>query len=202
MLEHFLQAVAALIAIANPVGAVPVFRGMTATLDPGQQRRVALRTTLYVALILLVAALEGRWLLSLLGITDAAFQAGGGLVILLMGLEMMRGRPARVQHEAGSDADDDPALVPLAMPIIAGPGAITVVITLTAHERSLSGQLSVLGAVLCLALALLTALFFARWLHNRIGRRGHRVLLRFLGLVLVVLGAQLMLSGIRIFLVH
>ena len=199
-MDHFIQAVAAIIAISNPLGAVPVFLGLTDGWSPSRQRRAALRTAFYVGLILIVAALAGSGLLNLLGISTAAFQSGGGLVVLLMGLEMMTGRPTRVQHDSGDGEDDnDPILVPLAMPMIAGPGAITTVITLTARSPGMSSQLVVLGAVAVEAALLFLALFFASWLHEQVSHRGHRVFLRFMGLILVTMGMQLMLSGLKRF---
>lgn len=199
-MDYFIQALAAIVAISNPIGAVPIFLGLTDGWDAQLQRRAAFRTALYVLLILVTATLAGNGLLGLLGVSTAAFQTGGGLVVLLMGLEMMTGRPTQVQHDrADTDDGDDPILVPLAMPMIAGPGAITTVITLTARDPGLPGQLTVMAAITLQAALLFLALFFALWVHERVSHRGHRVFLRFLGLVLVTMGAQLLLDGLKQF---
>lgn len=139
-------------------------------------------------------------MLRLFGLSIPAIQAGGGLIILLMGLEMLNGRPTRVQHDHPQADEDDALMVPLAMPMIAGPGAITTVMTLTAHNPDWIGHVNVLVAVLIEAILLFLALSASVWLEERVSCRAHRMLLRFMGLILVVMGAQLALTGIRDFL--
>ena len=150
-------------------------------------------------LILALAALGGRAILATFGISIPAFRAAGGLVILLMGLEMLRGFPTRVQHDRPPDTDDA-IVIPLAMPLIAGPGAITTVITLTTQAPGLRGQLNAFVAVAVTAGVLLVTLLSSNWIGERIAARGQRIFLRFMGLILVSIGAELLLTGVRTFL--
>jgi multiple antibiotic resistance protein len=120
-------------------------------------------------------------------------------VILLMGLEMLRGSPTRVQHERTPDADDA-IVIPLAMPLIAGPGAITTVITLTTQAPGWRGQMNAFVAVAVTSLVLLVTLLSSNWIGERIAARGQRIFLRFMGLILVSIGAELLLTGVRTFL--
>ncbi len=198
-MHELIQALAALFAIANPIGAAPVYLGLTAEMDRRDRMRGAARASVAVFVILAVSAVGGNWVLSAFGISFAAFRAAGGLVILLMGLEMLAGSRTRAQRDPGQGAPkDDPVIVPFAMPMIAGPGAITTVITLTA--RGPGWKVPVLGAVAVLAGSLFVWLWATVKLGARIGKHGHGILLRFLGLILVAMGAQFLLTGLKTFL--
>ncbi len=193
-------AVAALIAITNPLGAVPVFAEITTGEGRRRRWREAATVATSVALILAVSVLAGAPLLHLLGVSVDALRAAGGLVILLMGIEMLGGSTSRLQgHHGGPDSGptdaQDSLVVPLAMPLIAGPGAIATAITLAARHHTVAGVSEVLLAVLVAALAVLAALAGAEVVTARLDRRGHAILIRFLGLLLASIGAQTMLEG-------
>jgi multiple antibiotic resistance protein len=116
-----------------------------------------------------------------------------------MGLEMLRGFPTRVQHDPPPDTDDA-IVIPLAMPLIAGPGAITTVITLTTQAPGWRGQVHAFVAVAVTSGVLLVTLLSSNWIGERIAARGQRIFLRFMGLILVSIGAELLLTGVRTFL--
>jgi multiple antibiotic resistance protein len=198
-MEHLVQALASLFAIANPIGVAPIFVSLVESRTLLERRSIALRTSASVFVILTVATAAGGAILEFFGLSLAAFQAAGGLVIALMGLEMMRGQPSQVQHDPGQDRGDDPALVPLAMPLIAGPGAITTVVTMTAAEPGWKGTANVITAAFILAIVLLVTLLSSTKLQQLMSRRGQRVFLRFMGLILVAIGAQLLMGGVRDF---
>lgn len=199
-MEHIIQAIAALLAIANPLGAAPLFSSMTEDRSKIAQRAAAVHVSLAVFLILGVASLSGGLILKAFGISLSAFQAGGGLVVLLMGMEMIRGTPTKVQHvhQPGEEPSDS-IIVPLAMPLIAGPGAITTVVGLTSREPGIANRIDVLTAVAIVSVILLLTLLSAAWLSNRVGKRAHQVFLRFMGLILVAVGAQMLLAGVSTF---
>jgi len=198
--DQLVRAIIAVLAISNPVGAVPLFLSLTETRDAGDRRQAALRASIAVFVILTLAAFGGRIVLATFGISIPAFRAAGGLVILLMGLEMLRGSPTRVQHEGTADADDA-IVVPLAMPLIAGPGAITTVITLTTQSPGWRGQVQAFVAVAVTTAVLFVTLLSSNWIGERITARGQRIFLRFMGLILVSIGAELLLTGVRTFVV-
>ena len=199
-MDQFLQVVVALLAICDPPGAVPAYLGITETMPPEARRKAPLRAAVTVTVILGVALLAGEILLRMFGISLPAFQAAGGLLILLMGLEMLRGTPTKVQDESQHEADsEDRILVPLAMPMIAGPGAIATVITFSAKSKSWEGNALIAGAILITGLVIFITLYSAAWVQKRISARGQRIFLRFMGLILVAVGAQLLLSGIYSF---
>jgi multiple antibiotic resistance protein len=198
-MRSLIQATIALLAIADPLGAIPVFVTLTREMSPDERKRAARRAALAVGVILTAAALFGSAILDLFGVSLPAFRAAGGLLVLLMGLEMLGGHRTRVQPELGGLRRDDTILVPFAMPLIAGPGAITTVIALAARATDLRGRVDVLIAVLITALAVLATLTAAQRIQRHISDRGHVLALRFMGLILVAVGAELIFSGIQEF---
>ena len=199
-MDHLTQAIFAILAITNPLGAAPIFLALTRDMSPSERRHEIVRATIAVVSILVGAALIGRWILEAFGVSVSAFQAAGGLIILLMGLEMLRGNPTRVQHDPGQPTKGgDPIMVPFAMPLIAGPGAITTVITLTSRGQTWQSTAGALIGIGVAALVLVASLVSSAWLEQHLRHHGHGVFLRFMGLILVAIGAQLLLSGIKSF---
>lgn len=194
-----LQDVVALLAISNPLGALPVFLAITERVTAPERSRAALRAALAATLILALAALAGRPILAAFGISMPALQAAGGLVILLMGLEMLHGAPTRVQHDEGQQAVADRVLVPLAMPLLAGPGAITTVLTLSSRMDTWRGTAMLLVAVAIVGATIGIILLSAARVGRAIGSRGQRILLRFMGLILAAVGAEILLAGLYTF---
>jgi multiple antibiotic resistance protein len=189
-----------LLAISNPLGALPVFLAVTEGLTTAERMRAALRAASAATIILAAAALGGRPLLAAFGISMPALQAAGGLVILLMGLEMLHGAPTPVQHDVdGQQTPADRVLVPLAMPLLAGPGAITTVLTLSARAETWADMLMFLLAVVVVGATIAVVLLSAARVGSLLGTRGQRILLRFMGLILAAVGAEILLAGVYTF---
>ncbi|MBY0276458.1 MarC family protein [Candidatus Binatia bacterium] len=193
-----LQAVIALIAIANPFAAVPIFHAMVPRSDAAARRHAANRVAIAVFAILAGAVLVGGTILELFGISFAAFRAGGGLVVTLTGLDMLRSKGAE-SPEDGAQGAVDPLIVPLAMPLIAGPGTIITAMTMVARNSIAGRPWLVLIAIAVLAVVVWLVLVMSGWLQQRLGARGQGIVVRFMGLVLVAIGAQLVLTGIADF---
>jgi multiple antibiotic resistance protein len=195
-----LQDIVALLAISNPLGALPVFLAITEHVTSAERTRAGLRAALAATIILASATLAGRPVLAAFGISMPALQAAGGLVILLMGLEMLHGAPTRVQHdEHGQQSAADRILVPLAMPLLAGPGAITTVLTLSSRVEAWRDTMMLLIAVLMVGITIGIILVSAARLGSLLGARGQRILLRFMGLILAAVGAEILLAGVYTF---
>jgi multiple antibiotic resistance protein len=203
-LGTIISALVALLAITNPIGAVPVFLEITQGSDASERRRDALRASLTVVLILAVAVVGGQAILGFFGISVNALRTAGGLIIVMMGIEMLGGSVPRLQSHQGGPAtsgDDenedveDSLVVPFAMPLVAGPGAIATAVTLAAKADSLLGTGEMLIAVVAVGLILFVALAFANVIGTRISRRGHAILMRFLGLILTSIGVMYLLEG-------
>jgi multiple antibiotic resistance protein len=195
-----LQDIGALLAISNPLGALPVFIGITEGVTSAERSRAGLRAALASTAILSAVTVAGRPILGAFGISMPALQAAGGLVILLMGLEMLHGAPTKVQHDnEGQQSAADRVLVPLAMPLLAGPGAITTVLTLSSRAETWAETMMLLVAVFMLGIIIAAILLSASRLGALLGIRGQRILLRFMGLILAAVGAEILLAGVYTF---
>jgi multiple antibiotic resistance protein len=121
----------------------------------------------------------------------------------LMGLEMLRGQHSRVQHDNPDDASpSDRVIVPLAMPIIAGPGTMTTLITLTGKQEGAGSVAAILLAIAATVIVLFVSLTASAWIDQRMTGRMHRIFVRFMGLILLAIGVQLSLAGIHGFWNH
>jgi multiple antibiotic resistance protein len=180
-----------LVVIMDPVGLVPVFIAMTARLDVAARRRAALRAVLAAGALLIGFALIGRFLLEYLHVSVEALSISGGLLLLLVALEMLRGLDS-------PDAEtEDVALVPLATPLVAGPGAIATIIVLVRQNTEAAERVGV-GAGLLLALATVgIALLAAGWLSRVLPESFVSFLTRVFGLLLSAIAVQLVVDGIR-----
>ena len=200
-MNEFLQALVSLLAITNPIGSAPLFLTIVAGLSPQMRVRAAAQAAMAVFIILAFAALGGRWMLELFGISLDAFRVAGGLVIILVGLEMLRGNLSEVQNDRASPEDtEDRIFVPFAMPLVAGPGAITTVITLAVtYPKKAYLPLTALAAALGSAAVLWLTLRIACSRDRLVSPRAERIFTRFMGLILVAIGCQLGLLGVRDF---
>lgn len=193
--EQISQAVVAVIAIANPIGAALVFINLTDGMETAQRIKAGRQVVIWVFGILMISIFSGIWLLKAFGVSLAAFQAAGGLIIAMIGLEMMRGG-ASAAHGSG-DEDGGTLVIPLAMPMVAGPGTIATVIALTARtdHPGLGSYIPPTIAVVVCSLVLGILFRASGWLRKHIGEQEKRMITRFLGLILAAIGAQMLLSG-------
>ncbi|MEK6712085.1 MAG: MarC family protein [Nitrospinota bacterium] len=200
LLAYFLLAYSTLFAIVDPVGVAAPFVAMTAGDSPEERRRMALVGSLAAGLVLLFFAFGGLSLFRLLGITYPAFQIAGGIILLLAALDMVRAQRVALrtspEEQAAGRAKEDIAITPLAVPLLAGPGAISAAMVLGGKAATPAHS-----AVLALAIAAitLTAYLALRWsiaLSRFLGTLGARVLERLVGLLLTALAVQFILNGI------
>ncbi len=196
-----LVSLSAIFFVVDPLSAVPFFLAMTRA-DPAGRRETALRASVTAGLVLAVFAFAGSWIFKILGISLAAFRIAGGVVLLLLALDMIRTQPSRTritegEVEAGAGKEDI-AIVPLAMPLLAGPGSIATVIVLMARARGgpwWHGAL-VLAAIAVTAAASYLVLAGAARTERVLGRTGLAIFERAAGLLLVAIAVQFMLDGL------
>lgn len=201
-LNFYLQSIVAVLVITDPVTRGIFFRQLTAA-EPERRVEFVRRITIVVAVTLFGAALVGRELLDLLGINLGAFGVAGGLVVTLMGFEMLfGGEPSRAQ--GGKESREQPAsfdgsvVVPYAIPFIAGPGAITTVITIAASAENGEGTIVALVAV-AVAVILLPVGHLLVAKHLKLSEQAESVVTKIGGLLITTIGIQLMLSGLQRF---
>ena len=186
--------------IVDPIAVVPTYLVITQGQTQAQRRLTAARACIAATILLVAFAVMGRAIFGLFGITMPAFRIAGGLILWLVAMDMLHG--ARSTQEGSPEINeatvkDDVAITPLAMPMLAGPGAISTVMVLSGQARTPSQTIVVYGSIL---LALLTAwitLRAAERLVLRVGQTGIRVMTRLMGLLLAAIAVQFVITGVR-----
>ena len=202
MWEFALVTASSILFVVDPVGVVPSYLVMTAG-DPAAKRRSTARRAAVVATgTLLAFALGGGYVVTLFGVSLPAFRIAGGLVLLLVALDMMKAqRPTQeAPGEVAEGAEkEDIAITPLAIPMLAGPAALSTVTMLMNQADTWAKVGIVIGVILATGAVILLTLLLAEPLHRILGRTGIHVLSRILGLVLLALAVQFILDGWRAF---
>ncbi|MGB5438579.1 MAG: MarC family protein [Gammaproteobacteria bacterium] len=191
----------ALFVILDPFAAVPIFLVLTKNYSTGERRRIARITSVSVLVVLVAVALTGDALLHVMGTSLASFRVGGGIVLLLMALAMLRAQSDMVRttpaEEAEAEDKQSIAVVPLAIPLLAGPGAIsTVIIQMQRSDTRYHGLLVVLAiALVCLILWLV--LRMAATIGRLLGQTGLNIINRIFGLILAAIAVEIIANGLK-----
>src|SRR6056297_402580 len=191
-----------LFVIIDPVGMTPLFVALTQGMDAARRRAIALRACITAALILIVFAAFGEAVLGFVGISMPAFRIAGGILLFLTALDMLferrtKRRQGQADEAEEDDDSDDPSVFPLAIPLIAGPGAIATVILLAGQRPGLEGLGWVIGVMLSVILLVFLLFLTAGLLEHALGRTGINVVTRLLGMLLAALAVQFVLDGLR-----
>jgi multiple antibiotic resistance protein len=203
----FLKSLVAMFTIVDPIGLVPVVLSLTANLPSLERQRVVTRAALIAGIVLLVFGVAGQLIFSSLGVTSEAFSIAGGILLLLIAIDMLFGRQSGARETAKEAQDartrEDVSVFPLAIPLIAGPGALA---TVTLLVDTASGQplllAAVAGATLITLIAAWIAMRISLPIQQRVGITGITVLSRVLGMLLAAVAAQFILNGIATFIHH
>ncbi len=199
--EYILLAASSLFVIVDPLATVPAFLAMTPKDTPEQRIKMARLACCVAACVLIIFAAAGKWIFKFLGITMPAFQLAASLVLLLVALDMLRAQRSRVQEtseETAAGAEKtDIAVAPLAIPMLAGPGAISTAILLHNQAEDLYQRVALYGCILAVALA--------GYLILRLSARGAQwlspiamnITARIMGLLLAAVAIQFMLNAVR-----
>jgi multiple antibiotic resistance protein len=202
-LDYMVAALVTLLVVVDPIGLAPTFLGITAGLPRATRRQVALRACLIAFLILAGAALGGDWLLRTLSISLPAFRIAGGLLLFSIASEMVFGvRIARQSQDAGKALEEHArniAAFPLAIPLMAGPGAITATVLLAGRAGGDPVRLGLLIAIIAtIMVACLIVFAAASRIERLMGVTGNIVLSRLLGVLLAALAVQFVIDGVRV----
>ena len=189
-----------MLAITNPIGNMAIFLSLTSDRSLKEQRKIALTTAFAVVLILVIVTWSGQFILSLLGISISAFEIGGGLVITLLGLSMLSTKKSSMSHTEEEDQEakskTSVAVVPLAIPIIAGPGAITTILVSLKHYSEPIAKVYLTIGNCFIALVIALALYFGGNIGKMLGVSGINIVTRIMGLILVAIAMQMITSGL------
>ena len=195
-----ISAFVTLFVVIDPIGLTPMFIALTQDTDGRHRRVVAIRSCVIAFGLLTLFAFFGEAVLGFIGISMPAFRIAGGILLFITALDMLfERRTKRREDQADEDAFPDPSVFPLAIPLIAGPGAIASMILLAGNTRDaleMAGVLAMMAAVLLLALMLFLT---AGPIERAMGRTGINVVTRLLGMLLAALSVQFVLDGLRDF---
>lgn len=194
-----LLALSSIFFLVDPFAALPTFLAVTADQDPAKRVRTARKASLTALVILTAFAAAGQGIFHIFGITLPAFEIAGGIILLLIGLDMLEAKRSATQ-EVTSDTEaavgkDEVGIVPMGIPMLAGPGAITSVMVLVGQAQGLRQRLAIYAAIAITALASFLVLGSAARVARALGQTGIRILVRIMGLLLVALAVQDFVNG-------
>ena len=197
-----LLALSSIFFLVDPFAAIGSFLAITAGADSKRRKRMARKGALTCFIVLTSFALAGQFIFRMFGITLPAFEVAGGLILLLIGLDMLEARRSPTQETLGeaeeAAAKEDAGIVPLGVPMLAGPGAISSVMVLVGQVPSLWHweMAAILGSIAVTALASYLVLAGADHVRRVMGETGIRILVRIMGLLLVALAMQFFVNGL------
>ena len=199
-LAFYIKIFVALLVVVNPLGIIPIFVAMSGSNSDAQKKVIARVAAQTVAVVLLICALLGERVLEVFGISIASFKVGGAILIMLNAMAMMQAAPSRIRQtpEEAQEATEKAsiAVVPLGIPLLAGPGAMSTMVIYSSHSRSVVH----IGAVVLIALAIALVTWMALRIATRVGAHMSvttvNVATRIMGLLLAALAVEIFAGGI------
>jgi len=195
-----LLALSSIFFLVDPFAALPTFLAITEGSDAARRRRIARKASLTALIILAAFAFAGEAIFRLFGITLPAFEIAGGVILLIIGLDMLEAKRSPTQEvvddTAAAAAKEDAGIVPLGIPMLAGPGAITSVMVLVGQAQTRWQMGAILASILITAIVCYLVLGNSDRVARVMGDTGIRILVRIMGLLLVALAIQYFLNGL------
>ncbi len=186
--------------LVDPFAAIGTFMAVTAGADEPRRKRTALRGAVTCFAVLTTFALVGQLIFSMFGIKLPAFEIAGGIILLLVGIDMLEAKRSLTQESSGETEEaaskDDAGIVPLGIPMLAGPGAISSVMVLVAQASKIWEWVAILSSIALTAWASYGVLVGADRIRRIMGETGIRILVRIMGLLLVALAVQFFVNGL------
>ncbi|VAW14707.1 UPF0056 inner membrane protein YchE [hydrothermal vent metagenome] len=198
--QEYLKIIVSLIVIINPLGNSPIFLSVTEGQKPKQRNKTARMTAVSVGIILILSLLFGGGILKIFGIDIPSFKVGSGILILIMSISMLHARVSESKHtteeaqEAGEK--DNVSVVPLGIPLLAGPGAISTVIVCAHHSATWGHKLILIGIVVVIAFIIWVVLRLASSIGDAIGTTGINIGTRLMGLILAAVAVEFISQGL------
>ena len=194
-------AMASIFAIVDPIGVVPFFSVLTEDMTPQQKRDVISKSCLVATTTLGVFAIFGQWIFEAFGFTIPAFEIAGGILLFAVAFEMMHGERPRTKMTEGEREEtlerEDVGVIPLGIPLLAGPGAITTVMIYMSHPvGDPMDKMFIFAGILAAILTTFLFMHYADRIFHRIGRTGTKAVGRIMGLLLAAIAVQFVLNGV------
>jgi multiple antibiotic resistance protein len=194
-----ITAFATMFVVIDPIGLAPLFVTLTHGVSAKARNRIAGRACLVAIAVLLAFAFFGEPLLGFIGISMPAFRVAGGILLFLTALDMLFERRTKRREDQTEDEHQDPSVFPLAIPLIAGPGAIASVILLMGQRPDVEGTLMVLGATGAVMIIVMALFLVSGVIGRALGKTGITVVTRLMGMLLAALSVQFVLEGLSAF---
>lgn len=200
-LSYLLISISSIITLINPIGISIVFASLVENYSKRKKQKIAIKGTLFAAIVLVIFAFLGELIFNFFGITMHAFKIAGGILFIRLGINMVEAKASRTKstpkEESEAELKDEIAFTPIGMPIIAGPGAITSVMILYADAQNLVQETSLIISILfCMVI---TCIIFIATdsIINKFGMIGLRITQRIMGLILMVIAIEFIVDGAR-----
>jgi multiple antibiotic resistance protein len=202
-IESYFKFFIGMIAIVNPVGAVPIFLNACYEQSEKERKGTINTASLTVLVVLVVSLVSGDIVLRIFGISMASFRVAGGMLILFMSLSMLQAKvsPAKQTREEAeileSRERENVAVVPLGIPLMAGPGAISTVVLFVQKHSTISHYIVLLFIILCVAVISWMVLRLAPLIARKLGQTGINIVTRIMGILMAAIGVEIMANGFK-----
>ncbi|OAV45001.1 MarC family protein [Lewinella sp. 4G2] len=200
MVTFFFATLGSLFSVVNPFGAIPIYLTLTSEMTPADRSNTALKTSIWFALILVTFFLGGSAILNFFGITLNALQIAGGVIIVNSGFGLLNSKfqERRMDDDMQTEAEemDDVSFTPMAMPMLSGPGSISLLIGLFAAQSEWVSRGLIIGVILTMAGLIYGTLRLAPVLDRLLGRTGLAALSRIMGFLVMSIGIQMLMAGV------
>jgi multiple antibiotic resistance protein len=201
VLTFGLVAFSAVFFVVDPLAVLPIFLAITATETPEQKRATALRAAITCGITLTVFAAAGSLIFRFFGITLGAFKIAGGVLLFLVALDMMQARPSRTRSTPEEEQEGankaDVAIIPLAIPLLSGPGSIATVMVLMTKHKQFVYSIPVFVSIVLTAIITWLMLRGAEWMERKLSKTFMNVVTRVMGLILAAVAVEFVVSGVK-----
>lgn len=200
-MDLFISVLASLFSVVNPIGALPVYTSLTDRYTSKERNRTALSASIYFIMICVVFFLAGNYILGFFGISIPALRLAGGLVILNSGFNLLNGKVLKsedVNDKVREEAmqKEDISFSPIAMPLLSGPGSISLLITLYSQAETWTDRGIIIGVILSLGLIIYLMLMSAPFIRRFLGEAGMKAVTRIMGFIVMAIACQYITSGV------
>lgn len=200
-ITFYLQVAITIFSIMDPFGLIPLFLAFTDGQSDEERSKIIRSSVIATAIILVISALAGKYILSFFGIDIYSFQIAGGILLLLIALNMLQGKGSMLKSTPKEQDEaiekEDISVVPLAMPLLAGPGTISMVIVFSASMDTAVEKLSLVGIIIFVSLTVWPILLLSKWIGHKLGSTGINITVRIMGLILASISVKFILEGIK-----
>ncbi|MBU0720343.1 NAAT family transporter [bacterium] len=200
-ITFYLQITIAIFTILDPLAVIPIFLSLTSSQNDEEKRKTIRQTVKAVAIILIVAALAGNMILEFFGINVDYFKIAGGILLLLIALNMLQAKAPLIyttpKEQIEAEAKNDISIVPLAIPLLAGPGTISTVIVFSSSMQTVGSQITFVAIILAISATIWPILLLSKWIGEKIGSTGINIAIRIMGLILASISVKFIMEGVK-----